>query len=83
MAHRLIPMASASVKLPIERGLPIPRLSLYPFRAMQVGDSFFAPTQRHALQRNAYNHGRRLGYRFTSRLVTEKGVKGPRIWRVA
>ena len=74
---------------PIERGIPVPppsnpgRPSLYPFKAMQVGDSFFAPTIRHSIRRNAYNHGVRLGTQYTTRFVTEKGVKGTRVWRIA
>ncbi len=74
---------------PLDQDVEIPpcgqkgRLSLYPFRAMQVGDSFFAPTQSHSLRRNAYNHGRRYGAQYTTRFTTEGDVKGTRVWRIA
>lgn len=72
-------------KLQIERGIPVPAdtrgpVPIYPFREMEVGDSFFVATTRiqHSVRRGASATGKRLGKRFTCRKV-EGGL---RIWRV-
>lgn len=67
----------------IEKGVPIPQKQLdtkYPFRSMDIGDSFFTtgtPASYISL------HTRLLRpKRFSCRTVIENGVKGLRIWRL-
>lgn len=59
----------------------------YPFDKMGVGDSFFVAgavgKDRDTLRSSASSRGKRHGMKFTTRTVTEDGVKGVRIWRVA
>lgn len=70
----------------IDRDVPIPaddgrgRKSIYPFRDMLVGDSFFAINN--VLRRAASLYGKRHNKVFTVRKVTEDGVIGYRCWRV-
>lgn len=67
----------------INRGLPAPRgrKSKYPFREMEIGDSFFAPGSSvigiHGCAR------RHRPMKFTCRSVVENGVAGIRVWRIA
>lgn len=79
----------------IEKGIPLPepykgRPVKYPFRDMEVGDSFSIPltgtmtgtgvdiaTKR--LRQAAANHARRVGGKFHVRTVREEGVA--RCWR--
>ena len=67
----------------ITKGLPTPRgrRSKYPFRDMEVGDSFFAPGSSvigiHGCAR------RHRPMKFTCRSVVEDGVVGIRVWRIA
>ena len=67
----------------ITKGLPTPRgrKSKYPFRDMEIGDSFFAPGSSvigiHGCAR------RHRPMRFTCRSVVENGVPGIRVWRIA
>lgn len=69
----------------IERGIPVPshnkgRRGLYPFRDMQVGDSFVVDQRRKAsAQRAASFYGKSHGQVFTARSVPD----GVRIWRVS
>ena len=68
----------------IETGVPVPALPAervyYPWREMNVGDSFVARNTRAALINNAkYRAERRTGYRFVVRRVTA----GYRVWRIA
>ena len=66
----------------ITKGLPTPRgrRSKYPFRDMEIGDSFFAPGSSvigiHGCAR------RHRPMRFTCRSVVEDGVAGIRVWRI-
>ena len=66
----------------INKGLPTPRgrRSKYPFREMDIGDSFFAPGSSvigiHGCAR------RHRPMRFTCRTVVENGVGGIRVWRI-
>ncbi len=69
----------------IDRKVPMPEITgrgappKYPFREMQVNDSFFIPKgNNRSLATRASIAGKALGYRFTVRAV-EGGV---RIWRV-
>ena len=67
----------------ITKGLPTPRgrKSKYPFRDMEVGDSFFSPGSSvigiHGCAR------RHRPMKFTCRSVVEDGVAGIRVWRIA
>ena len=67
----------------ITKGLPTPRgrRAKYPFRDMEIGDSFFAPGSSvigiHGCAR------RHRPMRFTCRSVVEEGVPGIRVWRIA
>ena len=69
----------------IEKDVPTPpaNRSKYPWRKMAVGDSFFAPA---ALQRvigsNASRVGKKLGRKYVTRVMTENGIEGVRVWRV-
>jgi hypothetical protein len=72
-----------SKAIEITKGLPTPRgrKSKYPFRDMEVGDSFFAPGSSvigiHGCAR------RHRPMKFTCRSVVENGVAGIRVWRIA
>lgn len=67
----------------INRGLPPPRgrRSKYPFREMEIGDSFFAPGSSvigiHGCAR------RHRPMKFTCRSLVENGIAGIRVWRIA
>jgi len=67
----------------ITKGLPAPRgrRAKYPFRDMEIGDSFFSPKSSvigiHGCAR------RHRPMRFTCRSVVEDGVAGIRVWRIA
>ena len=77
----------------IERGVPIPRAergggAVYPFRMMQVGDSFRVPvspgrdaqTLQKRISSNAWNFCQRTpGYRFVTRVI--EGGQAVRCWR--
>jgi hypothetical protein len=73
----------------IDKKVPLPpskriRKENYPFREMNVGDSFFLPldgipvSELQTRLANAWRHCREEGKRFTSRRV-EGGV---RVWRI-
>lgn len=51
----------------------------YPFKDLQVGESFFAA----AASINMTYWRRTTGFKFTARRVTEDGQVGHRVWRVA
>ncbi len=65
----------------ITKGLPTPHRgrSKYPFRDMELGDSFFSPGGSviglHGCAR------RHRPMRFTCRSIVENGVPGVRVWR--
>ena len=67
----------------ITKGLPTPHRgrTKYPFRDMELGDSFFAPGSSvigiHGCAR------RHRPMRFTCRSVVENGIAGIRVWRIA
>ena len=72
----------------IQKGVPRPqpepeRVRVIDFlREFEIGDSaFFEGETRRSLAISVRQ--KRLGYNFTSRLVTEGGVRGVRLWRVA
>ncbi|MEI7599672.1 MAG: hypothetical protein WCJ41_10150 [Aestuariivirga sp.] len=67
----------------ITKGVPAPRgrRAKYPFPAMEIGDSFFAPGSSvigiHGCAR------RHRPMRFTCRSIVEDGVAGIRVWRIS
>lgn len=63
----------------IEHGIPFPQKSVYPFKAMEVGDSFFVPNPKKSIRAMASIAGTRHGRKFLVRSI-EGGV---RVWRVA
>lgn len=74
----------------IDKGVPMPgtryasgRPPIYPFKEMNVGDSFFLPGQNTYKFSAHSNHARRHGGKFSVRATTESGVKGVRVWRIA
>ena len=80
----------------IDKGVPLPgrssvRGSRWPWRGMKPGDSFFAagyvqaPTQRVGKEPVMNTSSPRQmcpGTTWATRLVTEDGVRGVRVWRV-
>jgi hypothetical protein len=73
----------------VEAAVPIPPpksgSTKYPFPIMQVGDSFFVPNVRRENFCSCIANARfkNPGTNFTTRRVTENGVKGVRVWRIA
>ncbi len=70
--------------LSIEADVPIPprmeAVRLYPFAALEIGQSFLADKSSWASVRvQAVNHGKRLGRTFRTRKVNG----GIRVWRIA
>ena len=72
----------------IDKGVPLPKkqvpvragVAMYPWREMQVGDSFFvAGTTVEKFSGTLYQARKRLGTKFASRTV-EGGI---RVWRIA
>ena len=69
----------------IEDGVPLPKKQAstrprkFPFHEMTRGQSVFIP------DRTVASMGPRIrfvGKKFTSRTVTENGIKGVRVWRI-
>lgn len=73
----------------IEDGHPVPDpattgVPRYPWPGMKVGDSFFAAVgPRNNLSEAIVKARRKYGHKYTRRRVTENGVPGVRVWRVA
>lgn len=74
-------------KYKIEKGVPIletrgTRTEEYPFRDLEIGDSFLIPSpsskEKQSILSQAYNRGKKLNRRFVTRTVPE----GLRVWRV-
>lgn len=79
--------AAITTLFPVEPGLPIPESRIwrrkYPFKQMEVGDSFFVPGKTIQDLKGPLNYARCDCRRFTTRRVTENGITGLRIWRIA
>lgn len=73
----------ATEVIQITKGVPTPsgRKAKYPFRDMEVGDSFFAPGSSVIGMHGCARRYRPM--RFTCRTVIEHGVPGIRVWRIA
>lgn len=71
----------------VEKNIPMPgqgRNCIYPWRAMEVGDSFFVPGKTAREMSAGKSIAQRLTtFKFTQRSVVENEVKGVRIWRTA
>lgn len=88
-------MAAMSVQ--IDKGVPIPRArggrgAVWPWRKMDVGDSFFAAGYASRAESRSpgqpvltVSHGARVvpGSRWAVRAVVEDGIAGVRVWRTA
>ena len=70
----------------VEKDVPLPKLVRrvkYPFREMEVGDSFFYEGGQKSIHTAASKFCRdNPEYKFTTRQVEEGGVKGVRVWRI-
>ncbi len=69
----------------IEKNIPMPKVSVYPLKEMEIGDSFFIPETFRKYERATSlisNFGRRNGMKFSLRKLKENGVPGCRVWRV-
>ena len=85
------------IEIRIEHDIPIPlprvgRFRLYPFGAMEVGDSFWAPRTNKQISASASSFVRRINAKLKEgepkivlmvRKVEQDGVAGARVWRVA
>ena len=67
--------------LTVEKGLDVPKSVIrhkYPYKIMEVGDSFFVPDGKlNQICNGNYRVGKQLGWKFVAR--TENG--GVRVWR--
>lgn len=81
------------VEIKIDKGVPMPAAQgKWPWHKMGVGDSFFAAGYALSGSRErpdgmrwfTVSAGERTvpGSKWSARTVTEKGVKGVRVWRV-
>lgn len=74
----------------IERGKPVPRpgasARTFPFEKMSPGESFFLAAKGTQTakdrQSSVLSAARRRGYRVTTRILTEGGKRGVRVWLV-
>ena len=79
--------------IPIDKGVPIPAYvpgppvgsaPKYPWRTMEVGDSFFVGhMDSQQVSSGAAAAGRKLSRRFVTRRLIEDGIAGIRVWRTA
>lgn len=60
------------------------RTSVYHWRSMEVGQSFFIPDYHNVnIRSQASNAGKKLGFTFSCRRSVEKGDSGIRVYRIA
>lgn len=80
-------------EITIEKNIPIPptqnkikghREKIYPYKELNVGDSFFVPYANRlaALSGAIYSYTRKHGIKLCTRKVTENGIWGLRVWRI-
>ena len=75
-------------EIKIDKGVPLPakihhRDGIIPtLRVLEINDSFFM-RQRNGLQTYLYKASGMAGIRISTRTVTENGIKGVRVWRIA
>ena len=69
------------VSINIQKNIPIPpekKRNVYPYKNMEIGESFFVPTGKIQIVCNAnYRTGKQLGKKFIARKENE----GVRVWR--
>lgn len=76
-------------EIKIDTDIPVPTggTCKYPLRAMKIGDSFFAPGRASQSITGSFAHARQRmnapTAKWTTRTITENGVKGVRVWRIA
>ncbi len=70
-------------KITIDKNIPLPSLSRYPFLDMEIGDSFFAAESIEKIVGSWTYQKRRYGRKFSCRATNENGNDGFRVWRVA
>lgn len=77
-------MGDENVIVKIEKGVPLVRhgATKYPWRSMEVGDSFFVPTKRAKFAGQVGVAQRTTGFKFSTRCETKDGVEGCRVWRI-
>ncbi len=72
----------------IEKGIEVPddgrgRTLKYPWKSLEIGDSFFVIGVKRTSISGSINHAqKRYGLTLTSRIREENGVKGVRVWRI-
>ena len=74
----------------VTQGMPIPAaVSLvpkepkYPWRQLRIGDSFFVPRGDKKSPFNVHGPQQRYNFKLSVRTITEDGVEGERVCRVA
>lgn len=71
----------------VDKNVPLPPPAAqrvkYPLGDLQPGDSFFVPGKRSNHMGPVLARRRRAGWKLTVRNVTEDGVDGVRVWRLA
>ena len=69
------------MSIEIEKNIPLPpekKRNLYPYKVMEVEESFFVPAGKMQIVCNAnYRAGKQLGRKFIARVENE----GVRVWR--
>jgi hypothetical protein len=70
-----------TMSIEVEKNIPIPpekKRNVYPYKILEVGESFFVPTGKIQIVCNAnYRTGKQLGKKFIARKESE----GVRVWR--
>jgi hypothetical protein len=59
-----------------------PRVAVYPWAQMRVGDSFFVPQGNRKSGFSTHGASKRYLAKYTTRKVAEDGIPGERVWRV-
>lgn len=54
----------------------------WPWREMEVGDSFFVPTELEMRELHLRDTARFAKIRIAQRVVVENGIRGVRVWRI-
>lgn len=72
---------------PVDDHIPMPNNAggrvRYPWKQMGIGQSFFVPNIPESTRRGLPSAARYSGIKVVTRNVTENGVPGVRVWRVA
>lgn len=77
-------MPAARQVVKIDKGVPVPAPynAKYPWKSLKINDSFFIP-QAQRTQSNLHAAALQSKIKVKTRTVTENGVKGVRVWRIA